>query len=47
MFPDGNENYEIYRAVLFQNVAAGSFLPIQVDRVFKLGTTSTDIIAIY
>ena len=47
VFPDGNETYEIYRAVLFQNVAAGSFLPIQVDRVFALGTTSTDIIAIY
>jgi len=46
-FPDGNENYEIYRAVLFQNVQAGSLLPIQVDRVFALGTTSTDIIALY
>ena len=46
-FPDGNETYEIYRAVLFQNVAAGSFLPIQVDRVFKLGTTADDIILIY
>ena len=41
------ETYEIYRAVLFQNVAAGSFLPIQVDRVFALGTTADDIIAIY
>lgn len=47
MFPDGNETYEIYRAVLFQNIAAGSFLPIQVDRIFKLGTTADDIIAIY
>ena len=46
-FPDGNETYEIYRAVLFQNVAAGSLLPIQVDRVFKLGTTADDIIALY
>jgi len=46
-FPDGNETYEIYRAVLFQNVAAGSLLPIQVDRVFSLGTTATDIIALY
>tara|TARA_R100000995_G_scaffold38378_1_gene17743 strand:+ start:10 stop:612 length:603 start_codon:yes stop_codon:yes gene_type:complete len=46
-FPDGNETYEIYRAVLFQNVAAGSLLPIQVDRVFALGTTATDITAIY
>ena len=46
-FPDGNETYEIYRAVLFQNVAAGSLLPIQVDRVFALGTTADDIIALY
>ena len=46
-FPDGNETYEIYRAVIFQNVAAGSFLPISVDRVFKLGTTASDIVAIY
>lgn len=46
-FPDGNETYEIYRAVLFQNVQAGTLLPIQVDRVFKLGTTADDIIAIY
>lgn len=41
------ETYEIYRAVMFQNVAAGSFLPIQVDRVFKLGTTADDIILLY
>jgi len=41
------ENYEIYRATLFQNVPAGTFLPIQVDRVFALGTTADDIIAIY
>tara|TARA_R100000734_G_scaffold6665_1_gene5613 strand:+ start:2088 stop:2708 length:621 start_codon:yes stop_codon:yes gene_type:complete len=41
------EEYEIYRAILFQNVAAGSFLPIQVDRIFALGTTADDIIAIY
>jgi hypothetical protein len=46
-FPDGNETYEIYRAVLFQNVQAGTLLPIQVDRVFSLGTTADDIIAIY
>lgn len=46
-FPDGNENYEIYRAVLFQNVPSGTFLPIQVDRVFALGTTADDIIALY
>jgi hypothetical protein len=47
VFPDGNENYEIYRAVLFQNVPSGTFLPIQVDRVFTLGTTADDIIALY
>lgn len=41
------ESYEIYRAVLFQNIAAGSFLPIQVDRVFDFGTTADDIILIY
>ena len=46
-FPDGNEKYEIYRAVLFQNIAAGSLLPIEVDRVFTLGTTTTDIILLY
>ena len=46
-FPDGNETYEIYRAVLFQNVAAGTLLPVQVDRVFKIGTTTTDVIALY
>lgn len=46
-FPDGNENYEIYRAILFQNVAAGTLLPVQVDRIFALGTTTTDIIALY
>ena len=47
VFPDGNENYEIYRAVIFQNVPAGTFLPIQVDRIFALGTTADDIVAMY
>ena len=46
-FPDGDETYEIYRAVLFQNIPSGTYLPIQVDRVFKLGTTADDIIALY
>ena len=41
------ENYEIYRPIIFQNVAAGSFLPIEVDRVFNTGTTADDIMAIY
>ena len=47
VFPDGNETYEIYRAVLFQNIPAGTFLPMQVDRIFTLGTTADDIIAMY
>lgn len=47
VFPDGNENYEIYRAVIFQNIQAGTFLPIQVDRIFALGTTADDIVAMY
>ena len=41
------EKYEIYRPIVFQNVAAGSFLPIEVDRVFATGTTADDIMAIY
>ena len=41
------ESYEIYRPILFQNIAAGSLLPIQVDRIFALGTTADDIIALY
>tara|TARA_R100001460_G_scaffold10049_1_gene23797 strand:- start:259 stop:867 length:609 start_codon:yes stop_codon:yes gene_type:complete len=41
------EKYEIYRPIIFQNVAAGSFLPIEVDRVFNTGTTADDIMAIY
>tara|TARA_Y100000004_G_scaffold22438_1_gene22791 strand:+ start:130 stop:765 length:636 start_codon:yes stop_codon:yes gene_type:complete len=42
-----NETYEIYRPIVFQNVAAGSFLPIEVERVFDTGTTADDIMAIY
>jgi len=41
------ENFEIYRAVIFKSVQAGTFIPIQVDRVFALGTTADEIIAIY
>jgi len=41
------EKYEIHRPILFQNIAAGSFLPIEVDRVFAIGTTADDIMAIY
>lgn len=42
-----SESYEIYRAVIFQNIPAGTFLPIQVDRIFALGTTADDIVAMY
>ena len=43
------EKYEIHRPVLFQNVAAGSILPIEVDRVWpeNAGTTTTDIMLLY
>jgi hypothetical protein len=41
------EKYEIHRPIVFQNVAAGSFLPIEVNRVFSTGTTADDIMAIY
>ena len=46
---DSAEKYEIHRPVLFQNVAAGSILPIEVDRVWpaSMGTTTTDIILLY
>jgi len=44
-----SEKYEIHRPVLFQNIAAGSILPIEVDRVWpeSMGTTTTDIILLY
>ena len=42
-----SEVYEIHRPIVFQNVAAGSFLPIEVDRVFAFATTADDIMAIY
>ena len=41
------EKYEIHRPVLFQNIAAGSILPIEVDRVWTLATTTTDIMLLY
>ena len=41
------EAYEIHRPILFQNVAAGSVLPIEVDRVWALATTTTDIMLLY
>ena len=47
---DGNETaerYEIYRPILFQQVAAGSFLPIKVNRIYSSNTTADDIISLY
>ena len=41
------EKYEIHRPVLFQNIAAGSILPVEVDRVWALATTTTDIMLLY
>tara|TARA_R100001594_G_C3909236_1_gene232861 strand:- start:7 stop:609 length:603 start_codon:yes stop_codon:yes gene_type:complete len=41
------EIYEIHRPIIFQNVAAGSFLPIEVSRIYDTGTTADDIMAIY
>ena len=41
------EVYEIHRPIIFQNVAAGSFLPIEVSRIYDTGTTADDIMAIY
>ena len=41
------EVYEIHRPIVFQNVAAGSFLPIEVSRIYNTGTTADDIMAIY
>jgi len=42
-----SEVYEIHRPIVFQNVAAGSFLPIEVSRIYNTGTTADDIMAIY
>lgn len=33
--------------VIFYNVAAGSFLPVQVKRVFATNTTATNIVALW
>ena len=44
---DSAEKYEIHRPVLLQNVAAGAILPVEVDRVWALATTTTDIMLIY
>ena len=41
------ENYEIYRPILFQQIAAGSFLPIKVNSIYSSLTSADDIIALY
>ena len=33
--------------VLFSNIQAGSFLPVQVKRVFSTNTTATGIVALW
>lgn len=35
------------QVVLFQQVASGSFLPIQVKKIWQTGTTATAILALY
>jgi hypothetical protein len=35
------------QTVLFSNVADGTFLPIQVRKVWQTGTDATDILALY
>ena len=34
-------------AITFANVNGGTFMPVQVLRVFSTGTTSTDIVALW
>ena len=34
-------------AITFTGVLAGSFLPIQVTRIYSTGTTATDMVALY
>jgi hypothetical protein len=33
--------------VFFKNILGGSFLPVQVLKVFKTGTTATDLVALW
>lgn len=35
------------QVVTFANVGSGSFLPIQVKRVWATGTTATDLLSLY
>lgn len=46
-FSSSSQNYEVYRATLFENVPAGTFLPFSVDRVFDFATTADEIVAVY
>tara|TARA_R100001509_G_C4880721_1_gene220085 strand:- start:419 stop:1000 length:582 start_codon:yes stop_codon:yes gene_type:complete len=46
-FSGTSQNYEVYRATLFENVPAGTFLPFSVDRVFAFATTADEIVAVY
>ena len=41
------ELYEVHRPIVFQNIAAGSFLPLEISRIFAIATTADDIMAIY
>jgi len=41
------ELYEIHRPIVFQNIAAGSFLPLEISRIFAIATTADDIMVIY
>jgi len=41
------ELYEIHRPIVFQNIAAGSFLPVEISRIFLIATTADDIMVIY
>ena len=41
------ELYEVHRPIVFQNIAAGSFLPVEISRIFAIATTADDIMVIY
>ena len=41
------ELYEVHRPIVFQNIAAGSFLPLEISRIFAIATTADDIMVIY
>jgi hypothetical protein len=33
--------------VTFNGILGGTFLPVQIDKVFKTGTTATNLIALW